>query len=204
MSGGYGEPQWTSASTPGAFNIPNIAPNEFTLATENPTASHSGLSQSQARAEKSSMTQTALSVLNILLCALMIFLGVSGIMLIDFGAGFSNFSELCVVIYMFVFAALLLTYEIMWWKSVKSVNKALRKNFGFLYGLRGKAGFLIFVAFLCLGLESIPNLTALMYSTGILWLSVGVLHIFVYFWKPHLVSNYKAPTAGWEDENNPV
>lgn len=122
------------------------------------------------RAEKSSMVQVALSVFNILICALMIYLGVAGIMQITFGAGFNELSELFVIIYMFVFSALLLTYEAMWWKSINSINRVLRKNFGFMYGLKGKAGFLVFVAFLCLGLEGITNLEVLMYATGSLWL----------------------------------
>lgn len=71
---------------------------------------------------------------------------------------------------MFIFSALLLAYEAMWWKSVNSINRLLRKNFGFMYGLRGKAAYLTFVAFLCLGLESLKNLEVLMYSTGVLWL----------------------------------
>ena len=116
------------------------------------------------------MTQTGLSILNLICCGLMIYLGVRGILSINFGAGFSNFSELCAIIYMFVFSGLLLAYEAMWWKSVKSINKVLRKNFGFMYGLRGKAAFLIFVACLSLGVSNLPNLKALMYSIGILWL----------------------------------
>lgn len=195
----YGEPQWTTPSSPGASSFPDVSPGDFTSTSSRENA---GLTSSEARAEKQSMVQGALSILNILICALMIYLGVSGIM--DLEISLDTVSELCIIIYMFVFSGLLLSYEFMWWKSIKSYNKLLRKNFGFMYGMRGKAGFLIFVAFLCLGLEAMPNLAFLMWSTGIVWATSGVLHIFVSFWRPNLVSNYEAPTAGWTDGTDPV
>ena len=49
MSGGYGEPQWATPSDPAASTVPDVAPNAFTSATENPTTSDTGLTPAQAR-----------------------------------------------------------------------------------------------------------------------------------------------------------
>ena len=92
-----------------------------------------------------------------------------GILGMTFG-GLDGLTEFFVTIYMFVFSGLLLVYEVMWWKSIGPINKLWRKNFGFMYGMRGKALYLIFVAFLCLGLEGMENLQLLMYATGSVWL----------------------------------
>jgi hypothetical protein len=98
-----------------------------------------------------------LSILNIALSGLLIALGIiTWISFVgDFGGVFSS-SEWSVVLlasYMMLFAILLLTYETMWWAPNGTINRVVRKNFGFLYGIRGRGGFLIFVACLCLGLR---------------------------------------------------
>lgn len=200
---GYGEPAWTSAPGTGATSTPNVSPETFTSVSSG-MQQDTGLTPGQIKAEKSHLTQIFLSILNIVVCGLMIFLGVMGILAMTFGASLDGLSEFFVTVYMFVFSGLLLVYELMWWKSIGPINKLWRTNFGFLYGMRGKAGYLIFVAFLCLGLDSMEDLQILMYATGSVWLLSGVLHIFVSFWRPHLVENYEAPTAGWNIENGPV
>jgi len=113
----------------------------------------------------------------------------------------SELAEIFVSVYMILFATLLFLYELMWWKSIDSVNKNLRMNFGFLYGVKGKALYLIFVAFLVIGLKNDVSVQFLRYMTGGSFLGTGVLMLFIHFSKPEWLANYQAPTAGFE---NPV
>jgi len=127
-------------------------------------------------------------------------LGVFGIM--ERGTEAGALSEIFVSIYMILFAVLLFLYELMWWKSIDKVNKNLRMNFGFLYGIKGKALYLIFVAFLVIGLKDDVSVQFLRYMTGGCFLGTGILMLFVHFTKPDLLSNYEAPTGGFGDDVN--
>ena len=133
-------------------------------------------------------------------------LGVLGFMKLN--KVMDNLSEAFICIYMILFAVLLFLYELMWWMTIPSVNKIIRMNFGFMYGVRGKGFFLIFVAFLSIGLDTGAE-EWLRYFTGISFLSGGALHLFLVCYKPELVMNYKAPTKGLaqddeHDFNHPV
>jgi hypothetical protein len=137
-----------------------------------------------------------LSVLGMGLAAMMAALGVLTIIEINkVGVG-DDFSEPFLAAYMIMFALLLFLYELMWWTPMPGVNKAMRKNFGFLYGLRGKGLYLIFVACLCLGLGKDASVSALNWATGIAYLAAGCLHWFVVCFHPELAGQYVAPTAG--------
>ena len=78
----------------------------------------------------------------------------------------SDLSEPFLAAYMVLFALLLFIYELMWWSPAKKLNKNMRKNFGFMYGLRGKGLYLIFVAFLCFGLGKEAKVKILNYVTA--------------------------------------
>ena len=106
-------------------------------------------------------------------------------------------SEIFVSVYMILFAVLLFLYELMWWKSVDAVNKSLRMNFGFMYGIKGKASYMIFIAFLVIGLKDDVSVTGLRWATGGCFLGTGILLFFLNISKPELLSSYKAPTAGF-------
>lgn len=148
---------------------------------------------------KTNWFQRVLSIFSIGLSAMMCCLGVYGIL------EQSQLAEIFVSIYMILFAVLLFAYELMWWKGIDSVNKNLRMNFGFLYSVKGKAAYLIFVAFLVIGLKDDVSVAFLRYLTGISFLATGVLMLFVHFTKPELLSSYQAPTAGLgEAINTPV
>lgn len=108
----------------------------------------------------------ALSLLGIGLAVMMAALGVLTIIEVN-SSGVGDFSEPFLAAYMVMFAALLFMYELMWWTPMPSVNKAMRKNFGFLYGLRGKGLYLIFVACLCLGLGKDATVKELVRRMGI-------------------------------------
>ena len=105
--------------------------------------------------------------------------------------------------YMILFSALLFFYELMWWMPVPYINKSLRKNFGFMYGLKGKGLYMIFVAFLCLGLMDDSNNTVriLGWATGIAYLGTGVFHFFLVLSNPDFMDAYRPPTAGLERES---
>jgi hypothetical protein len=136
--------------------------------------------------------------LNLVLAAMMGGLGVLSLIDYEFsGVDDLTFAFLCS--YMIIFAGLLFLYEFIWWQPVAALNIMFRKNFGFLYGLQGKGWYLIFIAFLTLGLMDdkvsavVPGLD---YATGIGWLAAGILHIFVACTNPAVNAVYKPPTVG--------
>jgi hypothetical protein len=138
----------------------------------------------------------ALSLVGMGLAGMMSALGVLTLIEINKAGVGGDFSEPFLATYMIMFALLLFLYELMWWTPMPSVNKAMRKNFGFLYGLRGKGLYLIFVACLCLGLGKDASVSALNWATGIAFLVTGCLHWFVICFHPDLAGQYVAPTAG--------
>ena len=119
--------------------------------------------------------QSALSCFNMGLSVLMCASGVLGV---SKSNGFS--ADIFVALYMILFGVLLFTYELMWWKTVDSVTRVLRKNFGFLFGIKGKSFFIIFIAFLNFGLNSAgePAKTLGM-ATGICLLIDGMSYLTV-------------------------
>eukprot|EP00970_Alexandrium_tamarense_P007571 scaffold1429_cov196-Alexandrium_tamarense.AAC.2 len=149
-------------------------------------------SANQFNRGKANCIQRLFSLWDICLSALMCCLGVFGI--ID---NPTSLPEIFVSVYMILFATLLFLFELMWWKSIDSVNKNLRMNFGFLYGIKGKAAYLIFVAFLAIGLRDDVSVKFLRWMTGGCFLGTGILLLFLHFTKPELLSSYKAPTAGF-------
>lgn len=136
---------------------------------------------------------TMLSIVDMGLAVMMAALGV--LTLLDFNNP-NDLSEAFLAVYMMLFAVLLFGYEFMWWMTVPSVNKVLRKNFGFMYGLRGKGFYLIFVAFLCIGLGDDNSNRTLTWATGISYLVFGAIHVFIVFVHPTISLKYQAPTAG--------
>ena len=136
-----------------------------------------------------------LSMTNFGLSAMMAALGVLTLLSVH-NAGVNGLSEPFLAAYMVMFAALLFVYELMWWKAVPGLNKSLRKNFGFLYGLKGKGFYLIFVACLCLGLGQDASVKELNWATGIAFALVGCFHIFLICANPEVTQEYIAPTAG--------
>lgn len=185
-----GEPDW---ATPGASSSGVPAPD--TGAGSAPAASANSMSQS---GNKGKCVQRFLSFLNLILCAGMMALGVLGI--INFSNG-NDIAELFVSIYMMLFASLLAAYELMWWVTIDKLNKSMRKNFGFLYGIKGKALYMIFVAFLAIGLEH-KVIKWLQWGVGIAFLAVGVLQIFIALARPQWVASYRAPTGGLPSGDN--
>jgi hypothetical protein len=119
--------------------------------------------------------------------------------LISFGFDSADeYSEAFLSVYMVIFALILFCYELMYWQGIAFINRSFRKNFGFMYGLKGKGFYLIFIAFLCLGLrdDSSSGVNGLDLATGIAWLAAGCIHVFIGFTMPEATEAYKPPTAG--------
>jgi COPI associated protein len=140
-----------------------------------------------------------LSLFNCILAAAMGALGV--LTLLAFKPDSDVLTTAFLSIYMVVFGGLLFLYELIWWQPIAHLNRMFRKNFGFMYGLKGKGFFLIFIAFLCLGLRDNAEtaVEGLDWATGIGWLAGGIIHISLAFCWPEIAAKYRPPTAGLSD-----
>mmetsp|Transcript_36637 Transcript_36637/g.43786 ORF Transcript_36637/g.43786 Transcript_36637/m.43786 type:complete len:194 (-) Transcript_36637:195-776(-) len=185
-----GDPDWASPGAATAEVIPD-APGSSNLPNGNPVP----------RKNRSVLWQRLISFVIIGLCASMIALGLSVLFELTFG-GFPDFSDFFIAAYMILFAVLLFLYEMMWWCTVDGLNKRIRKNFGFMYKIQGKAAYIIFVALLCLGVDRkiLGELEWLQWFTGIAWFSMGILLEVLICFQPSVFRNYQAPSGGYIDE----
>jgi hypothetical protein len=133
---------------------------------------------------------------------------------------------------MIMFGAILFCYELLWWCSIGALNRAIRKNFGefttlqailldlalknctnimilyfdvgFLYNIRGKSLYMIFVAVLCIGIDNdlLGKDDWLRWFSGIAWMASGVGMILLTFFSPKVFENYKPSTAGFVSDND--
>jgi hypothetical protein len=110
----------------------------------------------------------------------------------------NDLAEAFLSVYMVIFALILFCYELMYWQAISFINRGFRKNFGFMYGLKGKGLYLIFIAFLCLGLrdDDTSGVKGLDLIIGVAWLAVGCFHVFIGFTMPEASDAYKPPSAG--------
>lgn len=191
----YGDPDWAS---------PGAATAEIPSA---PTVNNSAVSGNPVqRPDRSGCVHRLISIVLIGLCVSMSALGVLAILQLE-SIQMEEITEFFIATYMVVFAALLFLYEMMWWCTIDSVNKIVRKNFGFMYKVYGKALYLIFVALLCLGLDKKllqENMAWLQWFTGISWAATGCVLLFLVWCRPNLFENYKSPTGGYLEEAGAV
>jgi hypothetical protein len=82
----------------------------------------------------------------------MVMMSAAGALGIKSASGISDSSSVIVGLYMCLFAAILAVFEIIQIYPHPVIDTIYKKNFGFLYGMVGKCGFLIFMAILCFGL----------------------------------------------------
>ena len=187
----YGEPDW---ATPGASATGIVAANEDFSTPEN-----NAVAAKPDRQSGSTLWQRLFSIFLIGLCVQMCSLGV--LALIDLGSfGFDDFTQGFIATYMILFSALLFAYEFMWWCTIDSWNKVLRRNFGFIYKVTGKALYLIFVAALCIGVDKglLGDKEWLRWFTGLSWGVAGVVLLVLTCVKPEIFGNYNAPTGGYD------
>lgn len=78
-------------------------------------------------------------VVNMGLAVLMAFAAVNGIMkIVEF-----RLDTVFVAVYMLIFAAILFLFELCQFKYVACIDNVFRRNFGFMYGSRAKALYII-------------------------------------------------------------
>lgn len=193
---GYGEPDWVTNTEDNTGDIvADVSLDENVAAAPTSSATIGGDNQGSGSGGKGGCALQLMSLLNVGLAVLMSALGVMTIIEVH-RTGLGDLSEPFLAFYMILFSVLLFIYELMWWSPVPNLNKNVRKNFGFLYGLRGKGMYLIFVGFLCFGLGKEAKVAILNYVTGASFLCGGILHLFVVFFRPETAMDYQAPTAG--------
>jgi hypothetical protein len=79
-------------------------------------------------------------------------------------------------IYMVLFALILFVFELAQLFGVGSLDKMMKKNFGFLYGINGKASYIIFMAILVFGLTQPKDMaTACGITTGS-WAPIMIIY----------------------------
>ena len=202
-------PAWAQpdTSTPAA-SVNNFDTNE-SASIPSGAAAATGGETVIAPSSKANLVQRIFSVVTLALCAAMAVTAVY--VLLNVGLmDEKEISEAFVGVYMIIFSMLLAGYEIMWWMPVPWVNKSLRKNFGFLYGLKGKAGFIIYVAILNFGLigsndaevgDSGYTVEEFNIVVGFCMLFNGLCHFFIYCRHHEHFETYEAPSAGLMKES---
>jgi len=143
--------------------------------------------------------QRTLSILIIAVCALMVFFIADVIITTNISS--YDLADFFVLIYILLFSALLVSYELMWWITIDKLNTFIRRNFGFFYGIVGKAMYIIFVACFVLGMDNdIVEMVWLKWIAAISWWATAFLMLMIRFSRPELVEDYSPPTGGLADE----
>ena len=88
-----------------------------------------------------------------------------------------------VATYMIFFSVLLIMFEISQIRPCENVDFMFKRNFGFLYGTKGKALYIVFVAFLSFGLTEPATLC---FATGSLFALLGAFQNAMYLKFPDL------------------
>ena len=110
--------------------------------------------KSQAR-----MVWYGMKVITMVLCV-MIF--ASAVISLE-SVSLSSSGQVFVAVYMIFFSTLLFIFEGMQSQPIVWLDHMLRRNFGFLYSAIGKSAFIVFIAFLCLGLDGdLPLVTGIL------------------------------------------
>ena len=107
-----------------------------------------------------------LTVATIGLSVLMFLTALLGLSSVD---GISDINQMFVGVYMICFSTMLLLFEVIQLQPIVALDHMYQRNFGFLYGVKGKGFFIIFIAFLSFGLGS----NSLCMLTGISMLALG-------------------------------
>jgi len=150
--------------------------------------------------------------------ARMVFFGIKGITLVLCAAmfitaivhteevsGVTGSGQLFVATYMIFFSILLASFEVAQMQKIVWLDHLLRRNFGFLYSAMGKALFVIFVAFLCLGLDGESDMPVLV---GISVAAFGGAQVALYLKNPeyfeYVPPGYGMPLEQEAANNNQV
>lgn len=126
------------------------------------------------------MTAWLIRSITLVLCVLMFFTAIVGILSVD---GVESVGKIFVGTYMLFFSSVLFIFECIQVYPRESIDYLFRRNFGFMYGTMGRSLFLIFIAFLSFGLGDPVTLT---YTTGCLWTIFGIGNLCLYLKYPEL------------------
>lgn len=95
--------------------------------------------------------------------SLMTMMSATGVLGIKNSSSITDTSTVIVGLYMILFSAVLVIYEIIQIYPCSLIDNAYKRNFGFLYGLMGKSGFTVFMAVLSFGITDPQKLA---FATG--------------------------------------
>ncbi|KAL7576343.1 hypothetical protein ACA910_018159 [Epithemia clementina (nom. ined.)] len=193
----YGEPDWVTPASDTQASATQVSGTSAAPAATSVTATKDeGNSRRNAR-----IFLVILSLINMCLAAAMGTLGV--LTCINTTITLDELTDLFLGIYMTIFAAILFVYELCWWQPFPAINRSYRKNFGFMYGLNSKGFYLIFIAFLTIGLAGDNNsgVKGLDWISGLGWLAGGIIHVGAAMSWPETVEVYRPPTAGLASDN---
>lgn len=94
--------------------------------------------------------------------------------------------DIFVGLYMVLFAAILFLFETIQIRPCDLPQRVYKRNFGFLYGVKGKAIFMIFIAFLNFGLSKPKDLAL---ATGIVLIVFGAVQILIHLKWPEYMED---------------
>lgn len=114
---------------------------------------------SEEEESKARMLYFGMKAITLILCILMFS---TACVSLEGVSGVSASGQIFVSTYMIFFSILLAAFEITQIQQIIWLDHMLRRNFGFLFSPMGKAFFIIFVAFLCFGLDGeLPLVTGI-------------------------------------------
>ena len=139
------EEEGKSSPKPAAYSPPRVqAVNSATV------GSVEGRRLSPEEERKARMIFFGIKGITLVLCVLMF---VTACIHMEEVSSVTGSGQIFVATYMIFFSILLAAFEIAQTQRIVWLDHMLRRNFGFLFSAMGKALFIIFVAFLCLGLD---------------------------------------------------
>ena len=122
----------------------------------------------------------SLKAITMALCVLMFVTACIGIQTIN---GVNTAGKIFIAIYMLFFSVLLFLFEAIQIHKVEWLDHVYQRNFGFLYGVVGKAFFVIFIAFLSFGLGDPESLSM---ATGLSLACFGAAKVALFLKYPEL------------------
>ena len=140
---------------------------------------------------KARMLFFAVKGITLILCILMF---ITACMHLEEVSSVTSSGQIFVATYMIFFSVLLASFEIAQSRQIVWLDHMLRRNFGFLFSAVGKALFIIFVAFLCLGLDGQSDMPIIV---GITVAAFGIGQVALYLqhpeWFDYIPSGYEFP-----------
>jgi hypothetical protein len=148
-------PEWLQEledekTTPSTPLSPRTVP-QATMATSSTSNIDGGSRRlSPQEQSKARLLYFVMKLITLALCALMFS---TACIALEHISGVANSGQIFVATYMLFFSLLLAALEVAQMQQITWLDHMLRRNFGFLFSAMGKAFFVIFIAFLCFGLD---------------------------------------------------